>query len=61
LDGRETVSRKRFTELQAQFTRVSELLRKTDSPTEKQRLLADLERIVQDSKQALADLHEQKG
>jgi hypothetical protein len=60
LDGRGTLLRKRFTELQAEFSRISDLLRRTTSPTEKQRLLAELERIARESKQALADLHEQK-
>jgi hypothetical protein len=49
------VSNKRFSELQDEFVATSKRLRQAQRPEDKLALLNELQRIVKESKQALAD------
>ena len=53
--GMLTVSGKRFTELQDEFIETSKRLRLARTPEEKLELLNELQRIVKESKRALAE------
>jgi hypothetical protein len=53
--GARTMSNKRFSELQDEFFETSKRLRLAKTPEDKLELLNELQRIVTESKRALAD------
>jgi hypothetical protein len=55
-----SVSGKRFRELQDEFFAISARLRATEKPEEKLELLNELQRVVQESKRALAETDSKK-
>jgi hypothetical protein len=54
------MSSKRFSELQDEFFATSKRLRLAQKPEEKLALLNELQRIVQESKRALAEMNRPK-